>query len=397
MADTRRPRLYPTRSGWAVLFGAGVCFVTARILGAIEIDVLAAALLTLFALAFLSLAWRRPSVRVERTITPSLLRVGLAARVDVVFNNRRTVATPVLLVEDRLDNTVAARVHLAPLRNRARAVLAYRLLTPHRGEPYIGPLDLIASDAFGLIELRQRLDNGVRTTVRPALMQLAALRANAGFDPSADLQPERTLSQTGDEFYALRPYVPGDEPRRVHWKASARSDDLVVRQDERPRSGRVTVVLDTTRSAYGEDPAEFDRACSVAISALTAAWRGGDSIRFLTSVRGTVSDIVSRRDLEAIDERLAVIDLSGDASLLRCMDELGRAGHGGTVVVISGRDRAELATTVASARRSFSLVVPVACSIDSDDESPTPAVLRHDGLGNDFEASWKSAIRRGDR
>ncbi len=46
------------------------------------------------------------------------------------------------------------------------------------------------------------------------------------------------------EFHSLREYVPGDEPRTIHWRASARSDELKVRQYSAEGLRRCTVVLD---------------------------------------------------------------------------------------------------------------------------------------------------------
>lgn len=47
----------------------------------------------------------------------------------------------------------------------------------------------------------------------------------------------------GDEFFALRPYKDGDDPRRVHWRRSARSGRWVVRETESEASRQVILVL----------------------------------------------------------------------------------------------------------------------------------------------------------
>jgi len=49
------------------------------------------------------------------------------------------------------------------------------------------------------------------------------------------------VGRVGDDFYALRPYVVGDDMRKVHWPSTARRDELMVRQDELPWQGRVTI------------------------------------------------------------------------------------------------------------------------------------------------------------
>ena len=51
----------------------------------------------------------------------------------------------------------------------------------------------------------------------------------------------------GDEFFGLREYVPGDSPRRIAWRRTARTGDLVVRQNTTPSPLRLWVVLDLDR------------------------------------------------------------------------------------------------------------------------------------------------------
>ena len=68
----------------------------------------------------------------------------------------------------------------------------------------------------------------------------------------------------GDDFYALRDYVVGDDLRRVHWPSTARHDELMVRQDEMPWQGRATVLLDVRRAAH--TAASLELAVSAAAS-----------------------------------------------------------------------------------------------------------------------------------
>ena len=52
-----------------------------------------------------------------------------------------------------------------------------------------------------------------------------------------DRSPRAAATDANGEFLAVRPYETGDDPRRVHWRSSARTDDLMVRQFEAPRRG----------------------------------------------------------------------------------------------------------------------------------------------------------------
>ncbi len=65
-----------------------------------------------------------------------------------------------------------------------------------------------------------------------------------GNDPLAGAEHPNALGRGGEDFYALRHYVVGDDLRRVHWPSTARHDELMVRQDELPWQGRATVLVD---------------------------------------------------------------------------------------------------------------------------------------------------------
>lgn len=78
--------------------------------------------------------------------------------------------------------------------------------------------------------------------------------------PALAISPRRTLPQSGTarsrrggvgiEFFGTREYRPGDEIRRINWKAAARLDQLVVTEFEEERAADVAVVLDVRDRAY---------------------------------------------------------------------------------------------------------------------------------------------------
>jgi uncharacterized protein (DUF58 family) len=85
-------------------------------------------------------------------------------------------------------------------------------------------------------------------------------------------QPTRDLSSNDVSFHALRPYVPGDDRRYVHWRTSARTGALMVRQFEETRRTHLAVALSAAPGDYA-DPDEFELAVSVAASLAVQAVR----------------------------------------------------------------------------------------------------------------------------
>ena len=379
----------PTKAGTALFTIAVVTALAGRVLGLVELLILAAIglLAVLFAVVYTATA--RLDIGVSRIATPARLRAGTTARIDLILRNRGRRRTPVMSAHDQLQDGRGATVHVAPISTGAEARLAYRLPAHRRGRFSVGPLDLTLSDPLGLTKASVRAARQTDLMIHPKLINLRPLTAIAGLDPTAEQQPRRAIANSGDEFFALRPYVVGDELKRVNWRASAHFDELIVRQDERPRTGRVTVLLDR-RSEVFDDPG-FERAVSTALSALYAGFRGGDSLRFLTTAGPTVTDIRTRSELEAVDEQLALIDVIPDASLPRSLDQLGRVTRGGTLVVITGFVSPEIEQALGRAQRRFGLMIPISCQRPR--HQPAPWLVVHDA-DETLADKWAEALRR---
>ena len=102
---------------------------------------------------------------------------------------------------------------------------------------------------------------------------------------------------SGETFRAVRPYVPGDPARLVHWPTSARRGELVVREYEPPPALGVALVVDLSGSAP-------ETAATHAMSVGTATLAAGGVVWLCTvEAGGPVSDAVV--DARALGRRLA--------------------------------------------------------------------------------------------
>ena len=379
----------PTKAGTALFVIALVTALAGRILGLLELLILATIAFLALAFAVFYTATTRLDIGVSRIATPARLRAGTTARIDLILRNRGRRRTPVMSAHDQLQDGRGATVHVAPIGWQSEARLAYRLPAHRRGRFRVGPLDLTLWDPLGLTRTNVRAARRTDLMIHPKLIELRPLSAIAGFDPTADQQPIRAIANAGDEFFALRPYIVGDELKKVNWRASAHFDDLIVRQDERPRTGRVTVLLDRRSDVY--DGPGFERAVSAALSALYAGFRGGDSLRFLTTTGPAVTDIRTRSELEAVDEQLALIEVSRQASLARSLEQLGRVSGGGTLVVVTGVVSPAVEKAFLRVQRSFGLVVAVSCQRPR--HRPADWLLIHD-VDETLAEKWTEAISR---
>ena len=345
-----------TRQGWIAAIGSFACVIAARLLGSFELFLLGVIGIAVVVFAVTFVWIRRLRVEVVRDIVPLRVHAGGSSRVDLTVVNRGTRRTPVLRLRDPVTGTRGANLLIGPLAPGDAARASYRLPTDRRGIVDIGPMQLTVTDPFGLAQTSLDGPATASLTVFPPAYSLGVLPPTGGSDPHAGFDRHRTLNRGGDEFHALRPFTVGDELRRVHWPSTARHDELMVRQDELPWQGRLTVVVDN--SLHVPMPA-LDLATSVAASVLQTAHHKGNLVRLVTG-NGLDSGFTSGNgQLESLLELLAVLQPRRDASISRALDRAAtQVRNGGAVVVTPETDPAKLAD-IQRLGRGFAAVVLV--------------------------------------
>ncbi len=220
-------------------------------------------------------------LRVSRHISPARVPAGVSAKVQLTVVNVSPRQSPPVAAADPFDGGKRwARFTIAPLAPGQTRAASYLLPTSQRGKFRLGPLDLSIGDPFGLARSVHVASLDATLTVHPGIEHVSARSVAAHYDHDTR-SPMPVLGRGGDEFYALREYTPGDSLRLVHWKSTARLDDLVVRQPENLWRGRVTLAVDMRTSVH--DPESLEKALSGAASVAVASIRAGLHVRLVTT------------------------------------------------------------------------------------------------------------------
>ena len=330
-----------TTTGWGVAVGSFTLVVVGRLLGIYELFLVGAGGGALVIAAIIRVATIRLRVDVTRELHPARVHAGTPSRVELRVRNRSALRTPVLTMRDPVGRGRTARVVLAPLGKDEMVRAAYRLPTERRGLLKVGPMQIEITDPFGLASVTTEGASFTELTVWPAVDDVLPLPHTSGDDPLAGADHPNSLSAQGDDFYALRPYVVGDDLRRVHWKSAARADDLMVRQDEMPWQGRATVILDSRRGTHSDE--SFERAVSAAASVILASARRRFLVRLVTTAGDDTQFAAGGAHVENILERLSTIELTDEGRLLAVLAAMRGSGSGGALVaMMGGRASADL-------------------------------------------------------
>ena len=233
---------------------------------------------------------------VERTLPPDGFR-GEEGPVRLLFATEEpTLAT----VRDALPAGVAGDASVET--TVGGEPIEYDVRYARRGRHAFGPVRVSTTDVLGLLERRFVLPAGGELVVYPPAQPLssgaeAALRRL--------YEPER--SDRRDEFDRLREYAPGDPLRDVHWKASAKRDDLVVAEFAgRSASSRMTVAAGTAGSAPSERGEAADRMAAAATTVCLTLLDAGVPVTLRTP-SGTI-DAEPDENRRELFEHLATVD-----------------------------------------------------------------------------------------
>ena len=301
----------------------------------------------------------RPRLSVQRGVAPRKVVRGERAQATVSLRNEgRRLRGGLRAVDACGASTVMFGV--PALAAGATHSAAYRLPTGRRGEIPVGPLQFVRADPLGLARRVQRFGTADTLLVRPrtcALPMLSSGRAHHVEGPTSASADDGTIT-----FHALREYVLGDDLRRVHWRYTARTGTLMVRQMVDVSLPHTTLVLDTRAVAYppedgageggaGEDGDREDRAweagagavahgfelaVDAAASIALAAARSNFPVRLVTPDGLLLETGGAATDADMLLDLLAVVVPSAQPTLAVAFDGLGAVRAGGSLVVVTG-------------------------------------------------------------
>lgn len=207
----------------------------------------------ILAVQVLSFGWTAYSIatfRLERRLMTPRTQVGKVAEERFLLHNtgRLTKVWIEIRDESELPAHRASRV-ISALSAGARWSWSVRTVCRRRGRFRIGPVTVAMGDPFGLFIFHCRLpDTTSAITVYPAMIDLPTFVPSLGQMPGGEAVQRRTHHLTPN-VAGTREYVPGDSFNRMHWRSTARTDRLIVKEFELDPSADVWIYLDLERVA----------------------------------------------------------------------------------------------------------------------------------------------------
>ncbi|MFI5549086.1 DUF58 domain-containing protein [Streptomyces sp. NPDC051738] len=346
-------------TGWGTLAGGAALTAVGYGLGYGEAAALGVTCVLAVGVAVL---WALPApvLVAERRIAPNRVGRGDPAEGVVTLTNSGSRTRRGLRAVDRCGDRDIA-VDVPPLAPGTAHELRYELPTTRRGRVLVGPLRLERTDPLGLARRMRPYGDADTLLVRPRICPLPVL-------PSGQTHHvEGPVSDTADDgsltFHTLREYVLGDDLRRVHWRSTARTGTLMVRQMVDVSLPHTTLVLDTRQRAYASED-DFELAVDCAASIAYAAARSHFPVRLVGETGAVLRTEGSGSDGEALLDGLAVVRRSDLTSVAAAFDGLENHRGGGALVVVTGTGDTRGLGAVDRVRRRFDRVTMLRVGAD---------------------------------
>lgn len=329
------------------------------------------------------------SVRISRRTRSRRSSVGKIAEESLSVTNTGFLPKVWLEVHDHstLPSHHVSQVMnaLAPKRSRHWSV---RTICRRRGLFVLGPMTLSCGDPLGLFKLKRELPATSSIVVYPAVIPVPSFVPPLGQLPGGDAVRQRTHYITTN-VAGVRDYEPGDSFSRIHWRSTARTGRLIVKEfeldptadiwlfpdmhagvqhslpfpDQEPEDPWIAILAGRSRKPLELDPATEEYVVTITASIAQHFVHRDRAVGLMSygQTREVLQPDRGHRQLTKILETLAMTRAEGEIPLTQVLLSEGeRLGRGVTLVVITpSLDPTWVAAVRDLARRGVRLVAIV--------------------------------------
>ncbi len=261
---------------WPILWHIIIIVILGALAFVTQINLLfwAASLATAMLFVSIILPGRNISyIQVTRTV-PDTGIVGKPMMINYTVRNlRKHLPCYSLRMAEIIDGESVynvARMYVPYIPAGGKCTFQVSVVPSKRGNLSFRGIRIASKYPFGLIMRFNTIVCEDTVTVYPALGQLSqsALLRSRDSDFFAGDTRSRMLGSS-DEFYSIREYRQGDNPKLIHWRRSAGAGHLIVREMTQFSPVRITVIFDTyVPKEKREDKLAFERMVSFAATLL---------------------------------------------------------------------------------------------------------------------------------
>lgn len=358
----------------ALLVGAG-CTWAATLISLPELGYIGVVFLIALVVSLATQFFGRKLDALTRTVSSELLAVGRVSTIDVHVHAQSVFPTSVGAWDDTLPSAlegtssgVFPTIDSSLTRGAQLVAVRYQVRGVRRGIHKVGRFRVSTVDAFGFTRRHTLVGDATPVAIAPALVSLTALPMSLG-EAGGSLHSTSSHLGEGSDNLIARPYAPGDSMRRIHWRATAHRDELMVRQEEKESTPRAVVILDRASSRWdlkaGQSDARdvaFETALSLVVSVAARLMFEGYLVHIVDQDGTALCEpLAEESDISGMLSAFATLTSHGSNHLADLRSLVSDGGAGPIVLVTSSVtvDDADALTPLAYAS-TFPLLFAVA-------------------------------------
>lgn len=242
-------------------------------------------------------------------------RVQEGDRLDVVLKLTAGKRLSTFMLEERLPERLGrtVRVPVTSMASGSEIEHAYTLRAQRRGVFEVGPLVAVAGDSLGLAQRETTVAKPFELLVHPRIELVSDRPLTRHFEDPPIRPPVSRPWPSGMEFYGMREYTRGDDPRRIVWRASARVGKIMVRENEQGITDKITIILDTNRTHHSREgdgfSESFETGVRAAASLAVRHLREGYEMKVLTNEGWLTRPLRGAKEQQAMLDSFARVDM----------------------------------------------------------------------------------------
>ena len=320
-----------TASGAVVIAIAIVAWLLARLIGGRPLFMISYGLVGVFIAAFV-IGRRTLPLTGERSAARPRLTEGETVHIDVALTAKRRLSTFVLEEQVPVSLGRPTRVPVASISSGESVGHQYKLTMPRRGSYSLGPLIARSGDPLGFTQKEQVLCEPYEVLVHPSVERVQDRPLTRMFEDPPIRPPVSKPWPTGMEFYGMREYVPGDDLRRIVWRAYARTGKLLVRESEQGITDKITLVVDQDRRTHSKEAVSesFEEAIRAAASLGIRHLREGYAVTLEGNAKREAGPLRGGNAQMMFLDALARFELQKETltePIIRLLSDPGRDNH----------------------------------------------------------------------
>ena len=229
---------------WVILFYLALIYKSASLV-----------LLSFFAAAYIVVSYvllwiRKRGTSCDMDVPIAVMDEGGQVSAELGMQSRVTFGTSRLVFFLMIRDTFSGRKKRLRLKatqkGSGKQNFAYRLSLPEAGSYEIQLKKVRFYDAMGLLYLSRRSRASSRIQVLPEIGQVPVQISQPvrRFYGEADVYDDEHAGNDPSELFGFRPFAAGDRLQNVHWKLSAKTDELMVKENSLPKACAVVLFLD---------------------------------------------------------------------------------------------------------------------------------------------------------